>query len=249
MLLEKHKRYSTIKLHFMMQNESHHTRNAFKAARLAAGMTQEELAERAGVSRITVNRIERRGVLTHKQAELYAPLLKVDPRTLILGAASPDQYDSLPGAVSTVPVIGEVAAGIWLEVDVFDEPRFDPVPAVLDDRYPAQSQFALIVRGPSINKTAEDGAILLCVSLDTGLTINDGDLVIVERTRAQGAMVETTAKFVRRLKDGYELWPHSTDPRYQEPIFISEDGTDGDVSIGIKARVLSINSAPRSPWS
>ncbi|MEM1047475.1 MAG: helix-turn-helix domain-containing protein [Pseudomonadota bacterium] len=233
----------------MMQFGTQHSENAFKAARLAAGLTQEELAERAGVSRITVNRIERRGVLTHKQAELYAPLLNVDPRTLILGAVPSDHYESRPGAITTVPVIGEVAAGIWLEVDVFDEPRFEPVPAVLDDRYPAESQFALIVRGPSINKTAEDGAILLCVSLDSGLTINDGDLVIVERTRAQGAMVETTAKFVRRLKDGYELWPHSTDPRYQEPIFISEDGTDGDVSIGIKARVLSINSAPKSPWS
>jgi len=222
--------------------------SAFKNARIAAGLTQEQLAERAGVSRITINRIEKKDALSRKQAKLFAPVLGVDEETLILGQQTADTFERSKSGLGSVPVIGEVAAGIWLEVDVFDEPRLEPIPTVLDARYPPESQFALIVRGPSINRTAKDGAILLCVSMDSGISINDGDLVIVERTRAQGAMVETTAKFVKRRNGGYELWPHSTDPRYQEPLFINEDETDGDVSIGIKARVLSINSAPKSPW-
>lgn len=223
--------------------------NRFKSARIAAGMTQEQLAEIAGVSRVTINRIEKRGQLSAKQARLFAPILGLDENTLILGQQSQDVLETNPAAVAVVPVIGEVAAGIWLEVDVVDEPRHDPVPSILDGRYPPESQFALIVRGPSINKTARDGSTLLCVSLDSGIAVNDGDLVIVERTRAQGAMVETTAKFVRRRNGGYELWPHSTDSRYQEPLFIDEDESDGDVSIGIKAKVLSINSAPGNPWT
>jgi len=222
--------------------------NAFKAARLAAGLTQEQLAERAGVSRITINRIEKKGPLSRKQARLFAPILNIDEKILILGQPAGDSFEKSADGAGAVKMVGEVAAGIWLEADVFDEPRFEPIPAVLDARYAPESQFALIVRGPSINKTAKDGATLLCASMDSGISISDGDLVIVERTRAQGAMVETTAKFVRRRNGGYELWPHSTDPRYQNPLFISQDETDDDTSIRIKAKVLSINSAPRSPW-
>ena len=61
-------------------------------------------------------------------------------------------------------------------------------------------------------------------------------------------MIETTAKFVRRVDGGYELWPHSTDPRYQTPILVSDDPSDDTVQVAIKAKALSINSAPRSPW-
>lgn len=223
--------------------------NAFKSARIAAGLTQEQLAEQAGVSRITINRIEKRGVLSSKQANLFAPILRVDEQSLILGQQGREVFELSKGSAGMVPVVGEVAAGIWLEVDVVDEPKIEPIPAVLDARYPPETQFALVVRGPSINRTARDGAILLCASMDSGAAINDGDLVIVERTRAQGAMVETTAKFVRRRNGGYELWPDSTDPRYQDPLFIHEDDTDDDVSIGIRAKVLSINTTPQSPWS
>jgi transcriptional regulator with XRE-family HTH domain len=222
--------------------------NVFKAARKAAGLTQEELAERAGMSRITVNRIEQKGTCSRKQAEVFAPLLGVAVETLMLGDAYRDAFEHSAAAVQSLQVAGEVAAGIWLEPDILDEPRFEPVAAVIDPRFPRESQFALIVRGPSINRTAGDGATLLCVSIDVGVEVRDGDLVIVERTRDQGAMIETTAKFVRRIADGYELWPHSTDPRYQKPLFIADDASDEDEHVRIRAKVLSINSAPQSPW-
>lgn len=218
--------------------------NVFKAARKAAGLTQEELAERAGMSRITVNRIEQKGSCSRKQAETFAPLLGVGVEALMLGEA----FERSAAAVQSLEVAGEVAAGIWLEPDILDEPRFQPVAAIVDPRFPRESQFALIVRGPSINRTAGDGATLLCVSIDSGVEVRDGDLVIVERTRDQGAMIETTAKFIRRVAGGYELWPHSTDPRYQKPLFIADDASGEDEHVTIRAKVLSINSAPQNPW-
>lgn len=222
--------------------------NSFKAARTAAGLTQDELARRAGKSRITVNRIERKGVCTPRQAEIFAPLLNVSAAALT-GRADPKVRDRSPlNAIRELPVAGEVAAGVWLEPDIADEPRFEPVPAVLASTVPDQHLFALVVRGPSINRTAADGAILVCASIDSGIDIADGDLVIVERIRHQGAMIETTAKFLRRTRRGFELWPNSTDPRYQTPILIADDDKSEEVRVAIKAKVLSVNSRPRNPW-
>ena len=222
--------------------------NIFKTARKAAGLTQEDLAERAGVSRITVNRLEQRGMCTRKQAELFAPILGLSVEALMLGGPVAGNHDEPVSSVNELPVVGEVAAGIWLEADFFDEPRFEPVAAVIDPAFPPDCQFGLIVRGPSIDRTAADGATLICVSTDTGVEIKDGDLVIVERIRDQGSIVETTAKFIRRTSSGYELWPHSSDPRYQSPIKVEGEDTDQDISVSIRAKVLAISSAPKAPW-
>ena len=58
--------------------------------------------------------------------------------------------------------------------------------------------------------------------------VKDGELVIVQRSKFQGAMIETTAKRVRKNGD-FELWPESTHPDFQEPLRVQnrlEQGTD-----------------------
>lgn len=68
------------------------------------------------------------------------------------------------------------------------------------------------------------------------------DLVIVERSRFNGQMIERTAKRIRQTISGFELWPESTEPNHQEPIKIN-GATDGE-EIRIVGKVLWILRKP-----
>lgn len=104
-----------------------------------------------------------------------------------------------------------------------------------DPRFPAEAQYALRVRGHSVNRIAEDGAIITCVDLIAGgIDARDGDLVWVERRR--GDLVEATVKRLRKAKDGLELWPESDDPAHQEKLALKP--AKGDYEITIKALVI-----------
>jgi len=50
----------------------------------------------------------------------------------------------------------------------------------------------------------------------------NGSLVIVQRTRYQGAERELTVKEIRYYREHYELHPRSTDPSYK-PIIVPHD--------------------------
>lgn len=68
-----------------------------------------------------------------------------------------------------------------------------------------------------MNKIFEPGEYAHCVSINAlNRDPRDGDLVVVERRRS--GLVEATLKRVRNNGQGLELWPESTDPRYQAPI-------------------------------
>lgn len=172
-----------------------------------------------------------------------------------------------PAPEGGLPVIGEVAAGSWQEVhqEAQDGPPglslFQPVPVARDPRWPADSQFGLIVRGTSINNTALDGDILACVEWwALKREPLEGELVIVERFRDSGHLMERTAKLFRAVKDAYELWPDSMDPRWEAPIVVPKDlGFDAENSDGIRVNVRAkvvwihkhMNQPPvrRLPWS
>lgn len=137
-----------------------------------------------------------------------------------------------------IKILGEVAAGVWKDVQRSDHTEFerDDSPFPPDPRYPVETQYDLIVRGTSINRVAMDGYRLRCVDVHkAGLEVHDGDLVIVERRRDGGHLIETTAKRVRRRRGKLELWPDSDDPQWQEPILYGEDKGD---AVQIQALVI-----------
>ncbi len=153
-----------------------------------------------------------------------------------------------PARAGGIPVKGQVAAGVWHEIDAADLEPFEPLPVALDMRYPADAQYGLIVRGSSINRFASSGDILVCLDLGmTGLEIVDDDMVVVERIRHQAGMREVTAKRVRFIEGGMELWPDSDDPMFQKPLVIlrGEDHTDDD-GIRLIARVEWAFKSPRN---
>jgi hypothetical protein len=143
----------------------------------------------------------------------------------------------------SVRVTGKVAANTWLDVDDmdFDFDDIEYVPA--SNEYPISMQFGLLIEGNCLNKIASHGDRLVCLNIiDADYRPIDGDLVIVQRSKFAGQMIERTAKRLRRAAKGFELWPESTDPTHQDPIVLYEkpDGVD----IQIIGKVLWIVRRP-----
>lgn len=172
-----------------------------------------------------------------KAAEKYSRKFKVSLDWLLTGRPSKTELTTpanKPAKINSVPVIGSVKAGAWQDIEGWGEPSMaEFVPSL--GEYPLDWQFALTVDGSSLNRVARHGDKLVCVDLiKSGIPIKEDDLVIVERTRFGGQMIERTAKRVRRTIGGFELWPESTDPEFQAPIpYRPEDGA-GEVAITAK---------------
>lgn len=143
-----------------------------------------------------------------------------------------------------IPFRGEVAAGVFVEVgEGVDSPDewlpFNPVP-----QFPEGSVYCLTVRGNSLDKIAPAGTVLVCVDLvAAGLDIREGDLVIVERSKHQGGMIEMTAKRVRSVRGGFELYPESSDPKWKPLAFPRHSNTDGE-TVTVRARVEYVLKKP-----
>jgi SOS-response transcriptional repressor LexA len=146
---------------------------------------------------------------------------------------------------ASTPILGKVAAGVWLEADNMgrQEP-VDYLPLPADSRYPPGAVYGLEVEGSSLNLIAKPGDVLVCASIYSGISdVNDNDLVIVQRTRFGGTLHEVTAKRVRRVDGRYLLVPESSDPAWQTPIEVP-NGDDGQTEIAVIAKVLWIVKKP-----
>lgn len=181
-----------------------------------------------------------------------APVLDVAPAWLAFGGNDAESTHDAGSTRSAAPIsgprlIGEVAAGLWRDVgDGTDLPSYDAIELPLMVGQPPEAQFGLLVRGPSINRVAQDGDILTCVRARAiKYRPTAGDLVIAERRRESGALVETTAKRLHKSEDGQlELRPDSDDPRHQTAIPLGTD--DGDETVTVEIIAL-VNFAIRRP--
>lgn len=190
-----------------------------------------KLAEAAGTTRQTISRLSKGTMeMTPTWAEKLSPHLGISPANLLSG---PNTGVKL--VVQEVPVRGEAAAGRWAEADDLDQGRYKPVSAVLGE-YAADIQFAFRIVGPSMDqKRIFDGDFVICVPYwEARARAVDGDIVIVEQRRGQ--LTERTCKELIVTNGGYELWPRSSHPRWQEPIVIprandphSTDGTEIEI--------------------
>jgi transcriptional regulator with XRE-family HTH domain len=218
------------------------------------GMTLERLAEAMGVSVSQLSRIER-GLRRPRVDEISraAEVLNVSVKDLYpeFGAIEDNEKISkiskTTGAkvevslvearsISRVHVRGETAAGRWFEHDdLLDEAISEDVPTI-PGRYAALEQFAYRVVGPSMDKKRIfSGNFVICVPyFDARAELRDGDIGIIERRR--GHLIERTCKEIKVTDGAIELWPRSTDPRFQKPIVIPDrrephasDGTEIEI--------------------
>lgn len=212
-----------------------------KAGLQKPGKTQVGLAKALGRSPSVVTNILA-GIreLKLREIPLVANYLEIQPPTAV---AAPSPYDDInEPALVELPVLGEVAAGVWADEDA-DLIENETLLVPYDPRFEPEDQYLLKVRGSSINRRAVNGSFVRCLKLFAApRKPQDGDWVIVRRMRNGSA--ETTVKRFRISPDGQrQLWPDSTDPIFQEPIVVS--ATDGD-EVAIVAFVLDfINPATR----
>lgn len=202
--------------------------NRIKQLREKKGLTLAQLSELVGTSHATIQRLEAGKMkLTQEWASRLSRALDVQ-LVEVFG-------EIVPAAVDGLPVLGNVQAGVWREVDVADEPKYPPLPISADSRYPVRAQFALRVSGTSMNRIVPDGAYIVCVSwAELGRAPRDRDLVVVERRR--DGLVETTMKRIQIQDKKILLLPDSDDPRWQSPIEL--DGSLENDEIAITALVI-----------
>lgn len=200
------------------------------AAREAAGLTPSGLSRLIGVSRAAVAQWESDD--TKPSAENLQKLAKTIGLTL---EPTPNVMGNTGRALQAMPVAGQVQASAWLEIDddVWAPTEF--IPVLENPAYRRARQFALKVVGTSMNKVVQPGEFVIVASWpDLGTELRDGELVVVRRERAM--TYEVTLKRARWNGKGWELWPESTDPRYQEPVRM-DDG-DRDVEVSIVGKVI-----------
>ena len=180
-----------------------------KDALSARNVSAAELVRRikdAGMAGLTADKISRvlsrERDLTYEEVATIASLLGAKPP--LLDVAS----------FAKVRVIGEVQAGLWKEADHDGFQPFDILFGGLGDMSLAEHYFGLVVRGDSINRTAPDGSIAVCLPIERApRQYRDGDWVVVERHR--GDLTEQTIKRVGKIDGKVMLIPDSHDPRFQ----------------------------------
>jgi len=225
-------------------------------------LTDRALSLAAGLSADAVRSMRRgarnkkqRGISTTTITALAGPL-KTMPEWLLTGGGSEELADARPAThITAIPVAGEVAAGVWVAGDahLVDPPNL-PFPVPPDPRFPTGAQYALVVRGSSFNRYAQDGDVLICVDFTrAGLKPRDGDLVIVSKLLADNSLREITARRINRMQTGDQLLDfhyESTDERFadhfdsQAPARKSRqrgrDGADDRQEIAVRALIAGV---------
>ena len=214
-------------------------------------MSQKDFARRLGnVSRGAVGNWELGKGIKRDNLQRIADEYQVSFDWLATGRGEPRRNVTLTTSLNksaklgTIPTKGLVEAGHWQDVDHGGNYEMgENVPSSSD--YPLEWQYALIVRGESLNKVAKDGDRLVCLDLiKSMISLEDDDLVICERQRFNGQLIERTAKRVRMTLRGYELWPESEHPDHQGPIEWMPNGDPDENHVHVVAKVLWILKKP-----
>lgn len=209
-----------------------------KDALESTGMSQSELARALGYQRDVINKVVKgRRQLTAEEIIKIAAILKVSLPADSVAVSKEDGVSATFRTAAPIRCVGEVQGGVWQEMGIQDFEEFE-IAYAPDPRWPEGAVTALRVKGESINRQARDGDFVAVLDVWAApRELADGDWVVVHRRR--GALLEATVKQARRVGDAWELWPSSTDPRFQEPITLDGDGMGEDDEVRVVGFVLN----------
>lgn len=222
-------------------------KDRLRQARERAGYkTAKEAAQAIRVNQNTLSSNENGNrAISRRMAQVYAEAFGVSAGWILYGEGG-DAKASIERKTprSRVPIMGEVAAGLWLEADVFEPDQDNKSHLLPLPDYPANAQYLLRVRGTSLNKIALPGDLIWCLDYGaSGTSPSAGDLAVIERFTDGGGKIERTAKRIAAINGKIELVPESTDPRFKDPL-IYDDG-DPEFSLVIpKAKILYVIRQP-----
>jgi repressor LexA len=187
--------------------------------RLLNHMTQEELGKVADVSAMAVSQWENdRAIPRMRAVNSMANYFDVTIADII------DVYipDYTEGSYIDVPLLGSIAAGDPIEMDAVENTH--PIPVSIHKKYP--DAFLLLVKGESMNRILPNGSYAL---------INPCS-VVEHQGKPYAICVngyDATIKRVKKLANGFELIPDSTDPTYEAKVYnYNEPGTETVTVIG-----------------
>ncbi len=178
--------------------------------------TQEQLAEKIGVTRSTVTQWETGWSKPRMGA--------VEKLAAVFGVSASDMITDRSGSSPfvDVPLYGSIAAGTPIEMNTVDCSH--PVPAKMREKYP--DAFLLKVEGESMNHVLPNGCYALVDPRQTADCDGAPYAVCVNGYNA-------TIKRVRKLNNGFELVPDSSDPTYEKKTYnYNEPGTETITVIG-----------------
>jgi transcriptional regulator with XRE-family HTH domain len=202
------------------------------------GMSRESAAKKAGRSRDFIrNLVKNPQKPSMPRADHFfalARVLECSPEYLLGESSEVGLAPKIPlPAFKRLPVRYRVEAGPWREVEDVQEfyGEFEvPVAA----RFANFAQWLEEVVGDSMDKLILPGRFVHVVdAVEMGYQPADQDIVVIERKR--GALRERTLKQVEVTGRKILLWPRSSNPKFQEPIDVSqgfhETSDDCDVCI------------------
>jgi len=165
--------------------------------------------------------------------------IKADDMAVILDKLEKLQKKHAPAdtelPVTGLEVVSEVQAGNWLDVTTLDDhEEREVIQVTRDARFPRARQYALKIRGDSMDKDYPDGSYVTCVDFwDSGVPLRAGLVVHVERQRAGGQLIEITVKAIESAEGKLWLAPRSTNSKWQRaPV-----DSDPEVEVIIKGIV------------
>lgn len=214
-----------------------------KEARLDAGKTQQQLATYCDVSRSAVSQWESGATVpSMDNVNKAATFLHVDSYQLLTGkvALNVEGDNNKTGGVALerVPVVSEAEAGVWREIETLESADPDYIEMPIDARYPGLPRRAVRVTGDSVSEVIGDGGYAIYVQIsDLGRDPENGEIVIADRIRHQGGLIERTIKEYRVNGKHPELWPRSKNARHKGPISLSDKKSD-DLEVKIVGIVI-----------
>nr|DAH39847.1 MAG TPA: Repressor protein CI [Caudoviricetes sp.] len=188
-------------------------------ARIAKGWTQKDLAKKIGTTQQQIARYEsgdndvKSSVLVKMSNAMGVTI------SYLLGM----ENAALPNnSTIDVPLYGSIAAGEPIEMMEVEDSQ--PVPIKVHEKFP--DAFLLRVEGDSMNRILPNGSYALIDPAQKEPISGKPYAVCVNG-------FDATIKRVRRLNNGFELVPDSTDPTYVPKVFnYNEPGTDPVTVIG-----------------
>lgn len=217
-----------------------------KQVRSDSGLTQDAFGKPLGVTRGAVANWERGLGIKRDNLLAIAERFQVSFDWLATGnssSVSPPVSRPLDGLPKFA---GFVQAGGWLAVDeYFNQDTYEVPEFVLrQPQYNKVRQYAYQARGDSLDLAGiHDGEWIVAADaadyIDQYGDLESGDLVVVERTRFQGAERELTVKEIRYYRDRFELHPRSSNTTHKPIVVPHNDHPDDETEVKILGVVLT----------
>lgn len=145
--------------------------------------------------------------------------------------------------------VGVVAAGLFREVDEFDQSEPEEMTVPRDENFPNARQLVFTCEGDSMNELRPrpilPGDTLICTAYEDvahRVVLRDGMVVIVQRSRDGGMMREWSVKQIEIYEDRTEFHPRSSNPKHKPIVVTRQFDADDGVSVEVIAVVRMVQN-------